>query len=516
MDAIGIDVGSTNVKAVRVDEGGLLLRCAQRPLRWTGAGAVAEQDGEALWQAVLDTIAEVAAPDARNGHAVGSIGVCGQYSSIIPVDARFHPLAPMRLYLDQRGTAHCRSVLAEHADAFTTWLERHPIPPIGGGLALGHLLAFQRDEPAIHADARAYLEPVDYVTARLTGELHATQGSMFASQLIDNRSLTATGYDPDLVAMAGIDPSRLPPLVPAGTVVGSVLGDVAQLTGLGSEVAVVAGLTDSCGQSLATGAHRPGQVGVVIGTTGVVLSTADHMGMDLDHEVVTMPGADTDRYLVSAENGIAGRAVEHILGSVLGSADGHGPGAVGDPFAGFADALAASEPGAGGVLFLPWLSGSMSPQADASVRGGFLGVSLDTERHDLVRAMAEGVAHNLRWLLSPVETFTGDATQHVILTGGAARSASWAQVVADVLERPVRTVAEPGHSGAQAVGRWAAAVVAGSVADVEVAVPLGAAFEPDEALAPRHRVMADRFVAVFEALRPLGLGAPVDPEAPSR
>ena len=176
---------------------------------------------------------------------VGAVGLCGQYSSIVPVDADAQPLAPMRLYLDQRGTPHCYDVLGRHEEAFTTWLERHPIPPVGGGLALGHILAFQLDESDIHERTAVYLEPVDYVAARLTGVLAATQGSMFASQLIDNRTLGATAYDPDLVAMAGIDPDRLPRLVSVGDAIGTVLPDLAAEIGIGAEVPVLTGITDS-------------------------------------------------------------------------------------------------------------------------------------------------------------------------------------------------------------------------------------------------------------------------------
>src|SRR5690606_873862 len=157
-------------------------------------------------------------------------------------DASCRPLAPMRLYFDQRGTPHCRDVLHRHDGAFGTWIERHPIPPVGGGLALGHLLAFQHDAPDVPERTAAHLEVVDYVTARLTGELAATQASVYAGQLVDNRNLGATGYDPDLLAMAGVDADRLPRLVPIGSVVGTVTADLAAVLGLSTDTAVITGL----------------------------------------------------------------------------------------------------------------------------------------------------------------------------------------------------------------------------------------------------------------------------------
>lgn len=518
MRAIGIDIGSSSVKAVLVDHDGGALADAARAVAWHRDhgphGEVAEIDADALWVAVVAVVEELGRTAGDGVLAgVGAIGVCGQYSSIVAVDADVRPLAPMRLYLDTRGTGHCRAVLERHPDAFATWIERHPIPPIGGGLALGHVLALQHDEPAVQAAARAYLEPVDYVTARLTGRISATQGSVFAGQLVDNRRLGATGYDEELVALAGVDVDRLPPLVAADEVVGVVRVEVAEAVGLPAGVAVVAGMTDSHAAALATGAHVPGRVGIAVGTTGVVLATADRLTADLDHEVLTMPGIRPGEYLVWAENGLAGRVVEHVLARFVHADDVLGDHRGPEPFAGFEAALAASPPGARGVRFLPWLAGAMAPRADGSVRGGFVGVSLDSERVDLVRAAAEGIAHNLRWVLGPVEAVSGEVATEVVLTGGAARSPGWAQIVADVVARPVRTLARPHHAGATAVAAWAVDATAGErrSGDDEGDRPgLGTRwadrYEPaadDEAI---HDHAHGQFVAAFDALRPLRLG----------
>lgn len=526
---VGIDVGSTNVKAVLLDQHLSPVAVATRPLTWKRSGPSAEQDAEHLWQAVVDALASLAG-DARAAGVdglsdVGTVGVCSQYSSIVPVDERNLPVAPMRLYLDQRGSHHCLAILERHPDAFMTWIERHPVPTVGGGLALGHILGFQRDEPEVHRSTAAYLEAMDYVTARLTGLRTATQGSVFASQLVDNRRLGVTHYDFDLLGMAEVDVSRLPSLVEPDASVGTVLPDVAEATGLPLDAQVRAGMTDTQAAALATGvssgrggASSPeGRLGIAIGTTSVALASTSSMALDLDHEVLSMPGVSPDRWLVWAENGLAGRAVEHVMDRIVHADDSLGDhrsdGTDGD-FHGFDEAVAASPSGARGLLFLPWLSGSLAPQADPSVRGGFIGMSLDTERVDLVRAAVEGVAHNLRWLLSPVEAFTGEECAEVVLVGGATRSPAWCQVVADVLGRPVRTVADAGHAGARAVAAWAHEP--SGVAGPDVPSPgntWGPSYEPDASIGAVHDAAHERFVAAFDALRPLGLGRTPPPLA---
>ena len=506
LHAIGIDIGSTNVKAVLVDDAGRSVATASRALQWVRDGQVAELDAAGLWTAVVDVLAALGqGVTAEVWTSVGAIGLCGQYSSIVPVGADLAPLAPMRLYLDTRGTRHCRAILERHPDSLFTWIERHPIPPMGGGLALGHLLAFQFDEREIHAATTAYLEPVDYVSSRLTGRITATQGSMFASQLVDNRSLGQLNYDDELVALAGVDPTRLPPMVAADAVVGPLLASVAEATGLPAQVRVVAGMTDSHAAALATGAAAPERLGLAIGTTAVVLDTTDHLHVDLDHEVLAMPGIRPCEYLVWAENGLAGRVVEHVLERFIHASDPLGDHAAADPFQGFDAAIASSPPGARGVRFLPWLAGSMAPQADGSVRGGFVGVSLDTERVDLVRAAVEGVAHNLRWLIGPVEGFSGSTATEVVLAGGAARSPGWCQILADVLALPIRTLADAGHAGSWAAAAWAVGAVSGEEPNLEP--DWAERYEPDPATKPVHDAAHAQFTAAFDALRPLRLGS---------
>lgn len=477
--ALGIDVGSTNVKVARVDGSGALQAATHRPLLTRRDGDAVEQDAEALWAAVAEAVAEVADP------SVQAIGVCSQYSSIVPVDAALDPVAPMAMYDDQRGTDHCWAIMAEHPDAFERFVEIHGIPPIGSGLSLGHLLHFQQDRPEVHAATAHYLEAMDLVVARLTGRAVASQNTQFTAQLCDNRSVGATAYDEELLGLTGVDRDRLPELVRVDAVAGTVRPEVAAALGLPEGVEVRAGMNDSAAGALAGGVFGAGRGGLYMGTTAVILDTVADKRIDLDAELVSMPSAVPGRFLAWAENGMAGKAVEHGM-ALLDGSFGHLDGA-----------LEASSPGAGGVLFLPWLVGSMAPSADRKARGGFLNVSLDTTRDDLVRAMIEGTAHNLAWLLPEVEHFTGQPLDELVYFGGTARSPGWAQTLADVLGRPVSTLSDPNVAVAVAVARHAQG------ADPEAAPTVAAVYEP-RAHAHEHYALAqEQFQAAFEALRPI-------------
>ncbi|MET0150693.1 MAG: FGGY-family carbohydrate kinase, partial [Acidimicrobiales bacterium] len=277
------------------------------------------------------------------------------------------------------------------------------------------------------------------------------------------------------------------PRGPAGArphaVVGAVRPEVAASLGLPEGVDVRAGMNDSAAGGLAGGVFGAGRGGLYMGTTAVILDTVADKRIDLDAELVSMPSAVPGRYLAWAENGMAGRAVEHGM-ALLDSS-----------FAHLEVAMEASPPGAGGVLFLPWLVGSIAPSADRKARGGFLNVSLDTTREDLVRAMVEGTAHNLAWLLPEVEAFTGQAFAELVFFGGTARSPGWAQALADVLGRPVSTLAHPEVAVAVAVARHAQG------ADPEAEPTVSAVYEP-VAHEP-YAVAQEQFQAAFTALRPL-------------
>ncbi len=282
---------------------------------------------------------------------------------------------------------------------------------------------------------------------------------------------------------------------------GELLPGVARELGLGEGAIVHGAMNDSHAGALATGAHVDGRGGLMIGTTSVLLDTVDHKDLDADHEILSMPSPIPGLYLVWAENGISGRAVEHVLEHVVYANDALGDHLTDDHFRALDSVIRAVAPGSGKLLFLPWLSGSLSPEVKGSMRGAFLNLSLDTTRSQLVRAMVEGTAFNFGWLVPFVESFSGRSIDEVVFGGGAARSDGWAQILADILDRPVVTLVSPETAVARAVALCAAHGVAQVVGDVERLVETAQGFAPD----PGRRSLYDGDAgAVRGLLRGLG------------
>lgn len=502
--ALGIDVGTTNAKVALIDDRGHLVASAARPLVTIRGDSTAEQDAFGLWDAVVDAVREVtaAAPDAARD--VAHVGIDSQYSSTVPVDAGAEPVGPLIMWLDQRGTDHCYDIMARDADSFMTFVEHHGIPPIGGGLSLAHILHLQIDRPDLHARTVAYLEVMEYVAARLTGEITGNQCTQFATQLVDNRQTDTTEYDRDLLVASGVDPSRLPPLRGITEPVGTIRPAVAESLGLPAGAIVHGAINDSHAGAIATGARSRQRVGLMIGTTSVMLDTTDQHGTDLDHEVLSMPSSFPGEYLVWAENGLGGKVVEHVLEHIVHARDELGDHSTADQFGQLDSVLAAVAPGSDGVIFLPWLAGSLSPSADGNMRGGFLNLTLDTHRRQLVRAVVEGVGYNLGWLLPVVEGFSGHHDQEVVFGGGAARSAQWVRTLADILDRPVSPLRDPDQTIARASGLLA--LHRGGLldeGDLAQLVDVGARVEPRPEAHRVYEPLQTQFIAAFDALRPI-------------
>ncbi len=499
MLGLGIDVGSTNVKVALLDVAGGFHGSASRALTTVVDGDTAIQDPQALLDAVFDAVAEVVTGHPGAGSEITTIGVCSQYSSIVGIDAAARPTTPLIMYLDQRGADHCWAIMERHPEAFEVWMERHGIPPVGAGLSLAHLLALQLDQPALHAATTTYVEVMDLVNAALTGRVVATQATMFTSQLCDNRKVGIAEYDAELLAMSGLDADHLPGLSALDEPVGTITADAAERLGLSAEVIVHAAMNDTHAGAFATGVLDSTSTGLMIGTTAVILEALDHQASDLEREVVTMPAPLEGRYLVMAENGLAGRPVAHALGELLAS-----PGVTGsaDPFDEIPEAMAATQPGAGGLLFLPWFAGSLSPSSDPLMRGGYIGASLATTRADMVRATLEGTARNLRWLLPAVTEMTGRSVTEITFGGGAARSVDWAQCISDVLGCPVSVIDQPDLAAARAVAMVALGRQLGDTVS-DARAPIATRIEPDPSATTIHDQLQEPFEEAFRAMQPI-------------
>ncbi|MDE3082089.1 MAG: carbohydrate kinase [Acidobacteriota bacterium] len=469
---LAIDLGTGGPKVALVEETGSVLDYeAHRVATVLDERGAATQDAVEWWDLVRAAAARLTGAHPR-GRVVG-VAVTGQYASTVPVDANGVPTGPCLTWLDTRGGPHARAAVGGPIQGY------HPrkalrfirvnggAPSTSGADPVGQILYLIRDEPELVARTRWFLEPVDYLTMRLTGVASATHASRLALWMTDNRNLAHLDYDAGLLGLAGLDATKLPPLLAFGDVVGRVTSDVAAELGLSRDALVVTGMPDLHAAAIGAGATAPYATHLALSTTSWVSCPVPTKKTDALHSIATVPGLSNDSYLV-INNQETGAGALDWLRRLLGASD----------YETLTRIAATSPPGARGVRFRPWLAGERSPAEDKSVRASFANLSLATDASDLVRAVLEGVAANSAWLFGHVEAFTKRRLEPVRLLGGGAQSDLWAQIYADTLNRRIERVEDPLVAQVRGAAMLAWSRVRARPLEEFVATPAVTVFEP--------------------------------------
>jgi xylulokinase len=492
--ALAIDLGTGALKVGVVSLTGEIAAVAERTHeteRLPGGGAI--QDASAWWEAVGELARSVL--QGIPAERVAAVSCTGQWASTIPVDESGEPVGPCVMWLDTRGARRSRDVIGGplmgySPRALATWI-RHTggVPSPFGGDPVSHMLHLERDEPAIAAAARWYLEPVDYLSMRFTGRAAASHASMSAAWLTDNRRLERLEYDPALLRRTGLDPSKLPPLVETGSLIGPVRPEVAADLGISAEAQVVTGTPDLHSAALGCGAIGEGQPHMTISTTSWISLPFPRKKTDALRSIATVPGLDSGSYLVANNHEAAGLCLRWLRESFRTREAA--------TFEQLIELAESSPPGSGGAIFTPWIAGERSPVDDRHARGGWHNLSVETANADLVRSVLEGVAYNSRWLGEAVEHFAKRRLDPLRIFGGGALSSLWCQIHADVMDRRIERVADPVHANLRGAALFAA-LARGAVSRDEVRelVPVDLVFEPD----PANRKAYDRLYREFPGL----------------
>jgi xylulokinase len=330
----------------------------------------------------------------------------------------------------------------------------------------GPSLLWLRDhEPDVYASARWSLQPKDWLRLRLTGEVLAEPSDASATLLYD---LLSDGWDYTVVETLGLRPDLLAPLVAPGVTAGTLTEKAAELLGLRPGLPVAAGAADTAAAQLGGGLLRPGIVQLSIGTGAQIVAPKSVPEPDPRERTHLYRAAAPDLWYSMAAIQNAGLALEwarRVLGVSWEEV--------------YEEAFAVP-PGAGGVAFLPYLSGERTPRFDPGARGAWTGLGLDHDRGHLLRAALEGVAFALREGLEALEE-AGTPVPELRLAGGGASSEPWRLMLADVLGRPLRPLPDAVASVASARG---AALLAGVASGVYRTVEDVPAPAPERVIPP--------------------------------
>ncbi len=441
---------------------GEILGSATFPTRLSlvGEGGV-EQDPEEWWSAIVEAARELASRELVPPQAVQAVCTTAQWAGTVPVDAAGNALRDAIIWMDTRGAADARAVTGGllsiegyGAVKLAKWVRRTGgVPSREGKEPVAHILYLRRTEPELYEATYKFLEPKDYINLRLCGEFAASTDSIALHWVTDNRKIDQIDYDDELLAMTTIPRAKLPRLLRAIDVLGTVKPEVARALHIADDAKVVMGTPDVQSAAIGSGAVGDHQGHIYLGTSSWVTCHVAFKKTDLFRNMASLPSALPDRYFVANAQETAGACVQWLRDEIVGGKSGlGGPGETADFYA-HLDRLARSVPaGSGKTLFTPWLVGERAPVADGSVRASFFNMSLGTTGAHLARAVLEGVAFNTRWLFEALERFVGERMEPLRIIGGGANSDLWCQIHADVLDREVAKVRNPVECNARGAG----------------------------------------------------------------
>jgi xylulokinase len=455
---VGLDVGTTGVKAIAVTKTGVVVARAEHgyPLSTPHPGW-SEQDPEDWWRASEAALAEVS-----GGHEVVGIGLSGQMHGLVALDAAGEVIRPAILWNDQRTAAECAEI--EELVGLERLIELTGNRALTGFTA-PKLLWLRNHEPESYARIERVMLPKDYVRLKLTGEWATDVADASGTLLLDVARRT---WSSDVLDILDLPLEWLPPVLESSSVSGHVaaglaseelskaVADVRPLAALVG-VPVAAGAGDCAAAAVGVGAIEPGVLSIVLGTSGVVFATLPSYAADKGARVHAFCHAVPGTW--------------HAMGVMLSAAGSlqwfHDAFAGDESFASLLGEAATWPPGAEGLLFAPYLSGERTPHADPDARGAFTGLQLRHDRGALVRAVLEGVAFGLADSFDLLRELGVEAA-HARVSGGGIRGRLWQQIVASVLDIPIVTTrADEGSAyGAALLG----GVAGGLYRDVEEAV----------------------------------------------
>jgi len=346
---------------------------------------------------------------------------------------------------------------------------------------------FKRNQPAALEQTSTVLLPKDYVRYRLTGNLATEASDASSTALFDIRKRR---WSSAIIRILGLPEHIWPAVVESATVVGTLTHDAAEALGLSAGVRVTAGCADQVAQAIGNGLVEPGVGSVTIGTGGQLFAPLLTPQTDPRLRIHTFCHAPAARWYMLGAMLAAGLSLRWLR-------DLHG--LTSDPHAydRLSELAAQVKPGSDGLIFLPYLVGERAPLMDAQARGCFIGLTLGHSLGHLARAIMEGVAFGLRQIL---EVMTGLNTpiNHLLASGGGLQSPSWRQLVADVLNRPLRLASGQERAGVGAA--LIAGIGTGLFADyAQTAQVVSSDYSVTEPNAARVVAYSDRYAQFVDA-----------------
>jgi len=483
------DVSSTGCKAAIVTIDGRLLNAAfesyptyyPQPL-WS------EQDPEDWWQAIILSTKRVMEDSGIRADQVIGLAFSTTMTNIIVMDEQRKLLRPCIFWMDGRAGEEARYIMRRLGGEkiFTQLI---------GGTASGKdlipkYLWLKRNEPEIYEKGDVFLDASGYLLYRTTGEM-AYEWSVASGLGLFN--FKKKKIDSLLMRFFGLDAGKFPKLVSSIDKVGGLTQVAADELGLLPGIPVFGGAGDPMIAAVGSGTVSEGDAYLNLGTSAFV-GVLIRKQLTGRRGLATIQSADPDMLMLFGETSTAGASLEWAVRELYGAEPDS------DTLAKMDRDVEEAEPGAGGLIFTPWMFGERCPIPDESLRGAFINLSINRTRQQMARAIYEGIAYNLRWILDSIDELYGIKCETLRVLGGGAQGLPWLRIIADVTGCKLEVLPDPRER--LAVG---AALVAAiglkiypSFEALKSLVPVEVVIEPDSS----HQDIYNRQYAAYRRIYP--------------
>ncbi len=458
----------------------------------------AEQDPETWWKAIVSTTRELLAKTNMEKYEVAGISFDAMLLSAVSVDKDGEPLRPAILWLDTRANEESDEFLERYD--IEDMLEKDIIPPLSPKDPIPKYMWIKNNEPDVFEDTYKFLEVKGYLIHKCTNNF-VTDPS--GASLTGTYSLSKRGRVPDVLESIGISVDKFPEIRDPQDVVGELTEEAAKELGLCEGIPVVCGSGDPTAAAIGSGAVRTGKPHMYLGSSGWIALHTEELDFELSG-VGTICSADPKRFLLIGQSESCASCYEWFKNE-LSQREREKAEKEGISTFEVMDRKARSAPpGSNGLLFVPWMSGERCPFIDPMIRGGFLNLSFSHEKSDMIRAVLEGVAYNIRWIKEEIVGM-GYGVSEINAIGGGAKSDLWLQIMADVLNEKVRKMPNPSYAGCIGTALTAALGLNyyDDFSDFENVFEPEKVFSPEDENVGKYEKLYDQFKQVQENISPV-------------
>ncbi|WP_345808542.1 xylulokinase [Bacillus pumilus] len=488
---MGIDLGTSGVKAILVDENGKVCGEATKPYRIIqDKPGYCEQNPEEWVEQTVAAMKELMARQPVLSKKVEGISFSGQMHGLVLLNESREVLRPAILWNDTRTTAQCTHITKKLGERLQQITKNQALE----GFTLPKLLWVKEHEPEIDQQIDMFLLPKDYVRFRLTGSVHIDYSDAAGTLLLN---IGEQAWSEEICQAFDIPPHICPPLISSEEEVGILFPHIARETGIEEGAKVFAGGADNACGAIGAGILSSGRTLCSIGTSGVILSYEEDHERELQGNLHLFHHAKKDAYYtmgVTLSAGYSLNWIKHLL-------------APEESFQSLLEGAVDVAPGANGLLFTPYLVGERTPHADAIIRGSLIGLDSRHERAHVVRAVLEGITFSLNESIALFRQ-AGKHIDSIVSIGGGARSRTWLQMQADIFQAEV--IQLDNEQGPALGAAILAAVGCGWYPSLEACanqfIHQAAVYEPEQQLASIYDDLFHLYQKVYTQTRDIHAG----------